>query len=157
MTRHIPFNLLGFGVTLCGGVAIGVIASSPNFSLETVTPVPGSAENTSTGCSGYRLRPLIGDPAATNVVLTSASFRLRGGFTPTPPPQRSLGDLDDDGDVDGEDFMTFSNCFNGSLNPPLPSCGCPHADIDGDNDVDGNDFLTFSNCFNGSLNPPTCP
>jgi len=27
-------------------------------------------------------------------------------------------DLDDDGDVDGYDFVTFSLCFNGSLNPP---------------------------------------
>lgn len=68
-------------------------------------------------------------------------------------------DLDYDGDVDPNDFLTFSNCFNGALNPPTPTCTNGHADLDGDGDVDPNDFLTFSNCFNGALNPPApgCP
>jgi len=65
-------------------------------------------------------------------------------------------DLDGDGDVDVGDFLTFSNCFNGGLNPPTPTCQNPAADEDGDGDVDTDDFLTFSTCFNGSLNPPAC-
>ena len=40
----------------------------------------------------------------------------------TLPPQSGCvnvdADLDEDGDVDGNDFLTFSLCFNGSLNPP---------------------------------------
>jgi hypothetical protein len=67
------------------------------------------------------------------------------------------GDLDGDGDVDGNDFITFSLCFNGSLNPPQSGCANDTADLDGDDDVDGNDFLTFSLCFNGSLLPPHSP
>jgi hypothetical protein len=34
---------------------------------------------------------------------------------------REPADLDGDGDVDGFDFLTFSNCYNGSSRPPL----CP--------------------------------
>ena len=67
------------------------------------------------------------------------------------------GDFDFDGDADGIDFLTFSQCFNGSLNPPSGACLSPHADVDRDGDVDGNDFITFSLCFNGSLTPPACP
>lgn len=67
------------------------------------------------------------------------------------------GDLDADHDVDGHDFLTFSQCFNGSLRPAKPSCTNWRADIDLDDDVDGTDFLMFSRCFNGSLRPPKCP
>jgi hypothetical protein len=67
------------------------------------------------------------------------------------------GDLDFDGNADGFDFLTFSTCYNGSVNPPQAACENPRADLDEDNDVDGFDFLSFSNCFNGSNKPPRCP
>jgi hypothetical protein len=76
-----------------------------------------------------------------------------GGGLPFGEPISSA-DLDDDGDVDGNDFLTFSLCFNDSLNPPQAACPKIKADLDGDGDVDGNDFLTFSLCFNNSLRPP---
>ena len=60
-------------------------------------------------------------------------------------------------DSDGTDFLTFSSCYNGALNPPRAACENLAADLDGDSDVDGTDFLTFSTCYNGSLNPPRCP
>jgi hypothetical protein len=63
-------------------------------------------------------------------------------------------DLDRDKDVDGFDFLTFSNCYNGSNRPPLAACADEHADLDRDGDVDGFDFLTFSNCYNGSNRKP---
>jgi hypothetical protein len=66
-------------------------------------------------------------------------------------------DLDMDGDVDGFDFLTFSNCYNGSNKAPLPECENGSADLDNDGDVDGFDFLSFSNCYNGSNKPPRCP
>jgi hypothetical protein len=69
----------------------------------------------------------------------------------------SPADLDHDGDVDGFDFLTFSNCYNSSINPPLEGCQNVRADLDDDGDVDGFDFLSFSNCFNGSNNPARCP
>ena len=66
-------------------------------------------------------------------------------------------DFDGDGDVDGNDFLTFNgSCYNGANRPPhpFPDCFTSSVDLDGDGDVDPKDFLTFSNCFNGSLNPP---
>ena len=66
-------------------------------------------------------------------------------------------DLDCDGDVDNQDFLVFSRCYNGSLNPLRLVCANPNADIDGDGDADNQDFLTFSRCYNGSLNVPRCP
>jgi hypothetical protein len=63
-------------------------------------------------------------------------------------------DLDKDKDVDGFDFLTFSNCYNGSNRAPLAACPNLGADLDRDGDVDGFDFLTFSNCYNGSNRKP---
>jgi hypothetical protein len=63
-------------------------------------------------------------------------------------------DLDGDKDVDGFDFLTFSNCYNGSNKPALAACANRQADLDKDGDVDGFDFLTFSNCYNGSNRKP---
>jgi hypothetical protein len=63
-------------------------------------------------------------------------------------------DLDADKDVDGFDFLSFSNCYNGSNRSPLPGCANQEADLDADGDVDGFDFLTFSNCYNGSNRKP---
>jgi hypothetical protein len=63
-------------------------------------------------------------------------------------------DLDDDKDVDGFDFLTFSNCYNGSNKLSLAACASRQADSDRDGDVDGFDFLTFSNCHNGANRRP---
>lgn len=61
------------------------------------------------------------------------------------------GDFDGDGDVDLADFALFSQCFNGTSNPPAPSCPAhTDTDIDGDGDVDIVDFAYFSQLFTGS-------
>jgi M6 family metalloprotease-like protein len=82
------------------------------------------------------------------------SVDIPGGFTCSPTVR---GDFDHDGDVDGFDFLTFANCYNGSDKPPLPACLSPATDLEMDCDVDGFDFLTFANCYNGSDRPPLCP
>jgi hypothetical protein len=66
----------------------------------------------------------------------------------------SSADLDGDRDVDGNDFLTFSLCFNGSLKAPQSGCATLGADMDRDGDVDGFDFTTWSLCHNGSLKRP---
>ena len=53
------------------------------------------------------------------------------------PPLR--GDLDDDGDVDGEDLLAFAACLYGPDVWGAPPT-CAAADIDGDGDVDIHDF-----------------
>ena len=55
-------------------------------------------------------------------------------------------DFDLDGDVDGNDFLTFSVCYNGALNSPRPNCVNLEADMDGDGDVDAVDYQLMQRC-----------
>ena len=59
------------------------------------------------------------------------------------------GDIDEDGDVDLDDMMLFSQCLTG---PDLPNGNCPmdqflQSDLDGDKDVDLSDFALFQVAF----------
>ena len=76
-------------------------------------------------------------------------------FQGTKRTPAAIADFDADGDADGQDFITFSVCYGGSLMDTR--FGCRRPDLDVDNDVDGQDFLTFATCYNGSLRPPRCP
>ncbi|GJM23600.1 MAG: hypothetical protein DHS20C16_00150 [Phycisphaerae bacterium] len=51
------------------------------------------------------------------------------------------GDLDDDGDVDLDDYAIWENCAGGPGAAAMP--GCADADCDGDTDVDLADFASF--------------
>jgi hypothetical protein len=71
---------------------------------------------------------------------------------------RLLGDADDDGDVDGDDYLVFAECLFGPDTPPSPADPPPAAadclevsDFDGDCDVDVGDFAGFQEVFTGSL------
>jgi len=61
------------------------------------------------------------------------------------------GDLDEDGDVDLDDYAVFAACMNGPDNPtPPPGCEAKDfaaADIGDDNDVDLADFEVFQKQF----------
>ena len=59
----------------------------------------------------------------------------------------SLGDLDDDGDVDLEDFAILHRCLAGPGVPPDPCCET--RDLDEDGDVDLVDFAAFEAAFTG--------
>jgi carboxypeptidase D len=63
------------------------------------------------------------------------------------------GDLDNDGDVDLNDFATFARCFSGAgATSPPPSCAQGEfdaCDFESDGDVDLNDFSTLANYFTG--------
>lgn len=68
------------------------------------------------------------------------------------------GDLDRDGDVDGDDISDFVSCSSG---PAIPHSGtdvCQRADIDNDNDADSDDFGLQQRCISGQDNPgdPNC-
>ena len=60
------------------------------------------------------------------------------------------GDIDEDGDVDLDDYAAFEDCFTGPCgtppcDPPLYSVEgvCPRADFDDDGDIDLEDFATM--------------
>jgi hypothetical protein len=82
----------------------------------------------------------------------------QGAWTDCGPPDPctptcDVADLDCDGDVDLNDFSTFSRCYAGSsVTIPPPACSSAEfaeSDIDGDGDVDLGDFNTFALNFTG--------
>jgi hypothetical protein len=58
-------------------------------------------------------------------------------------------DSDDDGDVDRDDFIVFSFCFQGPDLTFVPGHFCAAEDGDGDLDVDLADFYLFQRYFTG--------
>jgi hypothetical protein len=84
------------------------------------------------------------DSRGSDHLLVCADFR---------PPGPIPGDLDDDGDVDLNDFAAFAACLGGpDVAAPPPSCDpmdFAGADLDGDNDVDLTDFAAFAVHFTG--------
>ena len=59
------------------------------------------------------------------------------------------GDVDDDGDIDLDDFAILSDCMTGPDILPLGSCNV--CDLDRDSDVDVCDFAVFQQAFTGVL------
>jgi hypothetical protein len=62
----------------------------------------------------------------------------------TPAP----ADLDEDGDVDLDDYTVFSTCVTGANTGPVAS-ECRSADLDTDEDVDQTDFGLLQGAFTG--------
>jgi hypothetical protein len=63
------------------------------------------------------------------------------------------GDLDDDGDVDLEDFAVFQACLSGA-HEPQDDPACPAAKLQGDDeDVDDRDLTKFLGCMSGAEIP----
>jgi hypothetical protein len=61
---------------------------------------------------------------------------------------RLPGDVNDDGDVDLDDYHAWVDCLTG---PGIPTtAGCEPADLQADDDVDLADFSTFQRVFRGS-------
>jgi len=80
-----------------------------------------------------------------------ALYRAFLGNTSEPAPGPILGDTDDDGDVDLDDYLVFANCLAGPGQPCSPE-GCPGTippgpDLDRDADVDLADFATLQAVF----------
>lgn len=66
-----------------------------------------------------------------------------------------VGDFNDDGNVDQDDFAFFQQCISGPSVPHDGSEICQYADFDGDGDVDLEDFGVFQRCY-GVPADPSC-
>ena len=55
----------------------------------------------------------------------------------------SVGDFDDDGDVDNDDYATFDSCYTGPDNGPI-GVDCDAGDADLDDDIDCDDWERFT-------------
>jgi hypothetical protein len=73
----------------------------------------------------------------------------------------SWADVDQDGDVDHDDFAVFQLCYTGSGNPvstdPHYYCPCLDQDAVPDDDIDAADFDKFQNCASGPNVPAAVP
>lgn len=69
-------------------------------------------------------------------------------------PTWARADVDDDDDVDQEDFGHFQQCLSGNASAYGPDC--EDMDFDGDGDVDKEDFGVFLPCLGGAEQPPGC-
>lgn len=61
----------------------------------------------------------------------------------------SLGDADDDGDIDSDDYLVLESCLTGPL-PGVLGAGCDAFDFDADANIDLVDLAQFAVAFNGS-------
>jgi hypothetical protein len=65
------------------------------------------------------------------------------------------GDFDHDGDVDGEDYTEFAQCFSGG--GIAAAAGCEAGDFDEDQDVDCDDWAAFCDAWTAGGDPPPLP
>ena len=65
----------------------------------------------------------------------------------------NLGDSDDDGDVDAEDFAAFDSCVNPDSSV-FALAGCIVFDLDGDKNVDCADWQAFGDIWTDPGQPP---
>jgi len=97
-----------------------------------------------TWCTGdnLELSGTIGQPDASQVIMSGGNLELAGGFWAGVPTGVQLpGNCDGDGDVDLDDFAIIAPCMTG---PGISvEAGCECADLDGDLDSDLSDFAEF--------------
>jgi hypothetical protein len=118
--------------------------------------VPLNASSTTQ--NGWR-RTTVGTPSLANIQFLEIHADTWGaGFTlwydgvnfDLPVP----GDLDNDRDVDRDDFLVFLSCATGAEVRPYAG-GCAGADLDEDGDVDPSDFGRWQRCQYGpGIEPP---
>lgn len=118
------------------------LSSGADVLLETVTlQAPASG-------------PLVIDLESPDAVYTNSQFpdgRTFGSITAGAGVTINVGplpgDIDDDGDVDLDDYVLSAAAMSG---PTAPTAE-PDADLDGDNDCDLADFAVFADHFTGPL------
>jgi hypothetical protein len=85
-----------------------------------------------------------------NPIRRIAFLTLALSLTPCTLALTQVGDTEPDGDVDGADFVTWSNHVGLPSSAPFYT----FADFDHDGDVDGSDFIIWANHVN---QPPPEP
>jgi PKD repeat protein len=79
--------------------------------------------------------------------LGQPSTQTRQGYIVVGP--FAATDLDEDGDVDGDDLLMFETCARGPAVAHDGSDRCAAADLDDDGDVDQSDFGRWQACMGG--------
>jgi hypothetical protein len=124
------------------------------FDISRMAPLSAAYADFGGGNDVYRLSALVAALGLTfgedlRPVFVALNFPIDNDFHDAAwaALQGFVADLDDDGDVDLDDFLVFAGCMSG----PGAGCpgGCEAADLDGDDDVDLGDFSVFQQQFTG--------
>lgn len=118
----------------------------------TVTIKGGSIE-------AVKVVDVYGVPTAREVQRNGNTFDIDGRYATyyyqvvrTTPPSY-LGDFDQDGDTDQDDFGHLQICLTDEFVRPTDPA-CQNCDFDNDTDVDSSDLQAFVNCMGGAGNTP---
>jgi len=112
--------------------------------------IDGGGATFSTG-GAFELGGTVGQPDAGSATRSGGTYQVVGGFWSGPSAVGLCacpGDLNQDGQIDGDDVQTFVTCLLSSG----PACAC--ADLDGSGDLSVEDVPLFVSSL---LNGTTCP
>lgn len=157
------------------GVHVGTLILSDTTNTRFSTGSTDFVTHTSTGVAGavagwvangntadYHLQWMAPSSDMGTITFWAAGNAINNNFTNSgdiiyltnvsavPPGPEIAGDIDGDGDVDLQDFASFSVCFGADVEMPPEGCSPADAaasDLDGDGIVDLVDFATFAGNF----------
>lgn len=140
---EIEVDLAPVAVTIPAGHRLRVSIAPSNYPLYDKNMQDGSAISDDPGTT-----PVTANVSILLDVNHPSHLVLPTATAPMP------ADLDQDGDVDGNDVTLFVGCSTGpGTGPPAPEC--EGADFDHDGDVDQTDFGCIQRCLSGAGRLPT--
>ena len=130
-----------------GAVLIAAQAALAQYDLSWWT-VDGGGQMFSTGGT-FQLGGTIGQPDASQTVMTGGSFQLIGGFWAVAAP--TPGDMNCDGVINFLDINPFVLALTGeaAYNAAFPNCNFLNGDVNGDGSVNFLDINPFVSLLSG--------
>ena len=131
--------------------AVGLVGGSgyPDYAIYYGAPEVGPQEG-SFPAGGARIPNGLDTDTSGDWSYLSGTLNGSDGDHPITPGQANcgVGDFDQDGDRDLEDFAAFQRCFTGPGGGP-PATGCEEGDLDADDDVDLDDHDVLADNLTG--------
>lgn len=144
--RNAPVPAGSFTISNGGTDSISY-SISESLSWLSCTPTSGSSSGEAdTVTVNYASGLPVGDYEGTITVAAAGALNTPQTITVKLTVRPHRGDMDNDDDVDQEDFGEFQTCLSG-LGIEQSDPACRWALLDGDNDVDGKDFEVFTACM----------
>jgi len=118
-----------------------------NFELQPGSPCIDAGTSEGASGSDFAGNCRYDDPGTLNTGGGAYDYYDIGAYEYFPACK---GDFDRDGDVDGQDLLSFQQFFGRT------NCNGCIADLDGDGDIDGSDLSSFAEEY-GRMDCPICP
>jgi len=128
------------GTPYCPEVSAGfVITGGSQATTPTTKTQPTTLQANGTYSLSFKLAP--DAPHGDYTIYVTTSYQGQTAFNSATFKVRALGDIDDDGDVDSDDFFLFREAYTGEYNP--------EADLNNDGTIDSDDFFLFRDAYVG--------